>query len=350
MFGLFRYLLAVMVVVGHLVPTLVPNMGSYAVFAFYVLSGYLITLVLTDSYGFSLSGTYRFLLNRSLRIYPPYIVSVILALTVLLLYPELPSHFSLIIRMPESTIEWIKNIFIFGLEAGFKPDHMLIGVAWSLYVELIFYIAMALMLVRHKYITVIWFLLSIIVTSIMVIKGDHFYDRYYSILGGSLPFSTGAMIYLFRDKLKVNSKLILFLSIPFYLVNLVLTRYLDIKYMFTPGIYISFFLAAAILIGCMNLDKEHLPKWYKSTDKLLGDLSYPIYLIHWPVAILVSLIFFSGNLQRTSELLYYSVIPINLVALVIYYLIERKINNIRSNVKERAISSKEMPPLLCIEK
>jgi peptidoglycan/LPS O-acetylase OafA/YrhL len=45
-----------------------------AVFAFYTLSGYLMTRVLNERYGFTAAGTAAFALNRVLRLWPVYLV------------------------------------------------------------------------------------------------------------------------------------------------------------------------------------------------------------------------------------------------------------------------------------
>src|SRR5262245_27936262 len=69
--GAFRFLLAVMVVLGHLVHTpYYSHLGYYAVRAFFVLSGFVMTAALTEVYGFD--GK-RFSVNRFLRLAPPYL-------------------------------------------------------------------------------------------------------------------------------------------------------------------------------------------------------------------------------------------------------------------------------------
>jgi len=47
--------------------------GNIAVFALYTLSGYLITRVLNEQYGFSTRGTAAFLLKRVVRLWPAYL-------------------------------------------------------------------------------------------------------------------------------------------------------------------------------------------------------------------------------------------------------------------------------------
>ncbi len=74
MFGTYRTFLALMVVALHLGGL---SMGGYAVFGFYVLSGYLMTLIMQNNYGYSALGFYKYALNRFLRIYPIYWVSIV---------------------------------------------------------------------------------------------------------------------------------------------------------------------------------------------------------------------------------------------------------------------------------
>jgi len=60
MLGLLRTTLAIMVMSYHLFVGILP-LGTYAVFGFYVISGYLMTLVMHESYGYS--GGVRWLLQ-----------------------------------------------------------------------------------------------------------------------------------------------------------------------------------------------------------------------------------------------------------------------------------------------
>ena len=81
--GTFRLLLAVIVMLGHLsfypqpIPYFLP--GGIAVEAFYIVSGFLITLVLVEKYQDRLLLFYS---NRALRIYPIYWTCLLLYLLV----------------------------------------------------------------------------------------------------------------------------------------------------------------------------------------------------------------------------------------------------------------------------
>src|SRR5262245_24764193 len=87
MFGTYRFGLALMVATWHLWPKSGYWLGPYSVFCFYLLSGYLMTLVLAHTYGFSPRGVGRFLGNRVLRIYPPYWAALLFAS---ILYVSIP--------------------------------------------------------------------------------------------------------------------------------------------------------------------------------------------------------------------------------------------------------------------
>ena len=60
----------------------------YAVFGFYVLSGYLMTLSLNRVYGFSAGGVGRFFANRWLCIFVPYYAVLLMSFVFIALLPE----------------------------------------------------------------------------------------------------------------------------------------------------------------------------------------------------------------------------------------------------------------------
>jgi peptidoglycan/LPS O-acetylase OafA/YrhL len=80
MIEISRYVLAAMVAQTHLWPQGADWTGQISVFAFYTLSGYLMTRVLHERYGFSIRGTAAFALNRVLRLWPAYLAIMTLAL------------------------------------------------------------------------------------------------------------------------------------------------------------------------------------------------------------------------------------------------------------------------------
>ncbi|MBW2400492.1 MAG: acyltransferase [Deltaproteobacteria bacterium] len=194
MFGTFRYLLALLVVLIHVWPGFMLWTGVYAVFAFYALSGYLMALVLDRSYEPTRAGTLRYFANRGLRIYPPYFAALVLAAVIGLMDPVTARNIGQI-HPPENALEWLRNLFIFTLHLERAETNRLISLAWSVDIELWFYVAMGLGLGRGRYRIAIWFLLSLAYTVFMVAEGYPFPPRYSTIAAASLPYSLGALLY-----------------------------------------------------------------------------------------------------------------------------------------------------------
>lgn len=70
--GYFRFILAVVVCCNHL--SSIGGLGRYAVFSFYILSGFLMTTILNERYGLTPGGIAKYAMNRILRIYPTYLI------------------------------------------------------------------------------------------------------------------------------------------------------------------------------------------------------------------------------------------------------------------------------------
>jgi peptidoglycan/LPS O-acetylase OafA/YrhL len=90
--GFYRFVLAAAVIVEHLAEgtRYVSHTGMFAVFGFYVLSGYLITRVLNDVYDFAFVPFWS---NRFLRLYPPYFMLLGVGLVLVLGTKEAATFF-----------------------------------------------------------------------------------------------------------------------------------------------------------------------------------------------------------------------------------------------------------------
>lgn len=76
-FGAWRLLLASLVAASHLWEGMIHGYAAYAVWGFFVLSGFLMTFVLTNKYGFDATGIRTYAFNRFMRIFPLYWLAVI---------------------------------------------------------------------------------------------------------------------------------------------------------------------------------------------------------------------------------------------------------------------------------
>ncbi|MGX4514728.1 hypothetical protein ACWJV6_21025, partial [Clostridioides difficile] len=89
--------------------------AAYAVWGFFILSGYLMTHVLCFKYGHEEGGLRDYAFNRFLRIYPAYAVAVVAGAATLYILPRigvLPSALNPQFVRPHGALEWLSNAFL----------------------------------------------------------------------------------------------------------------------------------------------------------------------------------------------------------------------------------------------
>jgi peptidoglycan/LPS O-acetylase OafA/YrhL len=330
MFGVYRTLLALAVAAAHLGG--LTTGAHYAVFGFFILSGYLMTLILHQTYGYSGVGCGRYLLNRALRLYPPYWAAAALsALLVLWVGKRAATFYHGSMFLPEKWQGVVENA---ALLFRYVSEPRLVPPAWALTVELFYYLCLGLGLSRTKKLTVGWFAVSAIYTIVINILKVDFDVKYFLIPAASLPFSTGALIYHFRAEILARCPLFNDRRAPLVLFAvwiLDLTLALKKNAYFGWGFYASYAINAAIVISL--LDKRSLPAISKPLDTFLGDFSYPIYLVHYQSG----LILVAAGLRavkRGQGLFFLAALPL-LIALAwsVTRFVEWPMEGIRTRVK-----------------
>ena len=334
MFGTYRTLLAVMVIFLHLGG--LPVIGGYAVFGFYILSGYLMTLIMQKNYGYSRGGVGRYAVNRFLRIYPIYWMSCLVSL--LLIYwlgEEYVRGFHSSIFYPDDLASVLRNILLFFPSLD---EPRLTPPSWALTVEIFYYICIGLGLSKSRSITITWFLISIAYAVAVNVLGLGWNYKYFIIPAASLPFSTGALLFHYREELvSLVERRFASGHLPALLFALVLLNWAAGYYLGTLrgfSFYINYILCASVLITLLN--KRSLPMISRKVDKILGDFSYPVYLIHYQVGLLVMVLLhrFGYQIQHPRiELALVSLPFILLVAWLMTRYIELPIELLRSRVK-----------------
>jgi len=343
MLGSFRLILALFVVNSHLFSPWYP--GAYAVISFYIISGYLMTLIMNKRYGYFRNGVKLFLLNRFLRIYPPYYVAVLFSLLLISFIPrEFIDIFDTTLGFPDTVSSIIKNIVILGLEKN-EPI-LLVPIAWSIHVELFYYIMIALFLGRSKKVAHIWLGLSVAyLFTLLIIEKSSFYYRYATIPAASLPFCVGAYLFHYSDKIslllrKITWQLGIKLSIGLYCIPFLLPPLFrdDYKWLNTTAIpfYLNVFTTAILIWYLMNTPKDKFTV-FRKWDSWFGDLSYPVYLFHWHSGILVAYLFGFAK-SSTTLLVFGGGLTLFLAVLEVKFLsnsLENMRNKIKASVKEK---------------
>ena len=274
MFGTYRTLLALMVVALHLGDL---SMGGYAVFGFYVLSGYLMTLIMQNNYGYSALGFYKYALNRFLRIYPIYWISIVFSAVLIWYFGErVVRGYNPAIFLPTNISDLSRNVFLYlsPLEAP-----RLTPPAWALTVELFYYVVIGVGASRNKLLTLIWFAASVAYHIVTIILGLGWGERYYTISAASLPFSTGALIFHYRPQLSqfVNRlKGSLYNYLPYIFFASILGNWLigDLLGQTRGAFFYSNYILCSIMVVLLS-GRKTLPFISKRFDGWMGDLVIP---------------------------------------------------------------------------
>jgi peptidoglycan/LPS O-acetylase OafA/YrhL len=337
MFGTFRYLLASMVVLTHLWPAQTMWWGVYAVFCFYLVSGYLMTLVLASTYPYTEDGMARYAGNRVLRIYPPYIVVCGVALVLIHFLPEAALSANHKLVWPDSIGQWLSSFLIFG---QLNSAQALVPPAWSLNIELVYYILMALVLSRGRMIVTLWFLASCAYTVFLVVQAPaNFPPRYSEIAGASLPFAFGAMLYTYRAHLGWIRPWTAPLTALLFVGNVALAAWAPLGRPSLLHYYVSLLLGGTLLVALAQLRPADLPRWYTRLDRLGGNLSYPIFLCHFHVAVLVVWLGFDGVRPMNDFAMWaISFALTHPVAYGIYVVVDRNADRLRDRIRRRQSS------------
>lgn len=297
MFGIYRTYLALWVAAFHLLS--VPQIGMHAVFSFYTLSGFLMTLIMQDRYGYNRVGRLAFANNRFLRLYPSYWCAAGLSILLMLfLGEEYVRSYVDAVHWPRGLGEWVQNLtMIFASVEPSRIQPRLSPATWALTVEIFYYCLICLGISKRLSLVVLWWILSVGYHAAVHLFHLEF-SLYAPIPAASLPFSSGALLYFLihrhQDTLKrlcTPGRSLLLVGIsslyPFGVAALSLTKKVEPDVVW--GLYLAIFLAMPT-IACLYT--AGLPWVRMRWDKTAGEFSYPIYLLHWQCGALASWVLF----------------------------------------------------------
>ncbi|MFT2090403.1 acyltransferase family protein [Paraglaciecola sp. 2405UD69-4] len=348
MFGIYRFVLALNVMIFHILQ--VPTIGPLAVYSFFILSGFLMTIILHENYGYSINGFKAYVINRFLRLYPTYwFLLIIIVLIIYLVGVDFASESHSKMQLPTNLSEWLANIGMMFIQ--FNPveySPRLSPPTWALTIELFFYILIGLGVSKNKGMTWFWFIASALYVLTNNIFSGKLGTGYGNILDASLPFSIGALLFFYHQTLFSLAYKIPHgrnLAILVFILNVLLA---PITKAFVPELYqshgwkievvstwLNLPLSALMTILLFNIRSQN--KTLKLIDIRLGDYSYPLYIFHTGAACLASWLYFKIGLVSGPE----HTLPVFLVALAITLgvsqlsenMVNNKINKLRKRIK-----------------
>ena len=286
--GYFRFILALAVCANHL--WVIGGVGRYAVFSFYILSGYLMTTIITERYGTSLAGIKKYAINRLLRIYPLYLIAFLFSLLALtMLGTNGVRHIDSNLSIPSGFASWFMNTTLLGLDFSIKERTIPPG--WTLFVELFFYVFIPIAVRFGKKFISAWLAVSIAYHILMIIFADKpmldWDARYGTVMAGSLGFSVGCF-FRYNALAWVKSKTVFSLAMLTLIAGYTIT---SLWFLSGPSVaqlniisvlffYTNMISSVIVIANIFNVKQGVL-------GKTLGDFSYPFYLFHLPVGFIL---------------------------------------------------------------
>jgi peptidoglycan/LPS O-acetylase OafA/YrhL len=319
--------------------------ADFAVNSFFVMSGFYISLGLNERYKIPANNV-EFYIGRVLRLWPIYLFSIAI------LFPTgiLTQIAHRILELPTAmmVLAFFSNIFIFGSdlllhmsavdgsirfsEFGVDPNHNGANVivnlpVWTLSMEVLFYTC-APFIVRNFKRSIIFFCIGA-----FYLFGIRYFanllpplrtDLYYP--GPAFFFGLGTLGYWIHRKfpLTIKKNVIAYLI----LFGMVLLGSGNLLYA------TAFFSISVLARPVFDRTKRN------KVDQWFGDLSYPLYILHIPITILVRS---QGYFEVSTTSYFLSII---FGTLVVVYLVERPINNYRSRLRKRKLQKSRTPPLI----
>ncbi len=313
--GLLRVLLALAVIIAHSNPILSFKLigGEIAVQTFFIISGFYMSLILDEKY--VAEGSYvLFLSNRLLRLYPMYwvvLLSTIFISTVTgLIFGDWLCLSAYIQWFGEMSWKALllqigTNLFLFGQDfvmfLGMDPSNgeifftsnfrntnpqfwhfLLVPQAWSLAVELLFYIIAPVVVRRSTLFIVLSLVVSLLLRGYLYfylsLNYDPWISRFFPIqlalfLAGVLSYRIYKIINSFTDWQPKAIVASIFVLVTFF-------------YDFIPGYSYKMWLYYSL--ACLSLPFIFSLTRNSKLDRRLGELSYPMYIIHYLVIALIS--------------------------------------------------------------
>ena len=295
--------------------------GFLGVDIFFVISGFLITSIIVKSLRENDFSFGDFYFRRARRILPAAFVTI-LGTSILSIFSSSSTEIPSLINQIYGSLTYTINFFLwtqvdyFDVAASSKPLlHM-----WSLAVEEQFYIFLPIILffTPRKFTIGILLALSLLsfLLCLFLLQKDPA-SAFYLLPARAWELGIGGILALLVLQ-SVNMKN--FLRLFYYpsLTMIVVIPFLPFSYTH-PGLVAALLcLCVAVFIGA---ERESIKfRFIENIFSKFGDISYSLYLVHWPVMVF----FYSGFFGDPPKFLALITIPISLIlALAMYHFVEQ---------------------------
>lgn len=322
-----RAIAVLAVLIFHINKEWLPG-GFIGVDIFFVISGYLITSIILEQKEVNRFSFINFYISRIRRIVPAYYV-LIFVIMLAVAFQYIPTDINIISPSFKNAILFNGNNYFKRLDTYFgasASENPLLH-TWTLAVEMQFYLFLPVIIYFlpqkwAKY-TVLAIVFALIAYSQYEINTGYKEIIYFSLLARTPEFFLGALIPLF--KVKSSEKNIL--AITGFLLILIALIYINENSPF-PGLLALLPCTGAVLMIVSGNSLVNQKFLSSKPFVFMGEISYSVYLWHWPVLALIR--YETQNYQLTWPLLVGAILVISGLSLFSYYFIEtplRKISN-----------------------
>jgi len=309
MFGTFRLFLAFAVLLSHQAAVL--HAGSYAVAGFFILSGYLMTLVINKKYQGRLKD---FAITRVFRVYPVYlVVTVGTAIAWIAGAPFAAQYGVLLPYTWQGVTQHLAMIDTYELSSLNPP-------VWALTVEVIWWAVMGLGISASKERSLAWLSASLVYA--FSVSHLPLLQRYYGVMDASLPFAMGAMLFWHFDRIAPVARKTWAIALALVVGNW--WWHFVWGGLESIGWWLNMLLMCWLIAGLATFKPARL-------DSAIGVLSYPIYVVHVPVAAIVGGVL---GLEYGWPLFFAALPPTLAASWLLWRFVDLPINRFRKSLKE----------------
>jgi peptidoglycan/LPS O-acetylase OafA/YrhL len=335
--GTLRLYLALSVVVFHLSgPRLPFVVGPFAVIIFYMISGFYMAMVIQEKYAKRSTFVRDFYLTRLLRLWPTYAAVLLFTMA----FDYVAGREDAFIRPPEAgdmarIAIILSNLTTIGFDIyeparTFGPlwDWRAVPIAWSLTIEAQFYLAAPFLLAR-SFRLLIAVAVALVLVRLALLGWNAIPWRYFFAPSVWCFFLIGAASYRLMgiaSRTPPKSAWAIVGAAPAIGYVSGLTGSVEID---TPGLWLAY-LACAACLPFLHARMGRC-KW----DRRIGELSYPLYLVHLLVGTATPFVLHAfGIIPGNMPVSLIAIMSSLCLAVLLRVAIEIPVDHLRSRIAE----------------
>uniref|UniRef100_F1L6X1 O-acetyltransferase oatA n=1 Tax=Ascaris suum TaxID=6253 RepID=F1L6X1_ASCSU len=300
------------VLLFHLFPS-VFRKGFLGVDIFLVISGYLITMILSRNTPISLADTGTFFSKRIRRIFPAYYLMIFAVLVVGRIY--LISYDQHLLAVDSGwSLAFLSNVHKYLQQKDYfaeAANYDFLLHAWSLAVEIQFYcVAPLFALIAHR-LRLGKMLVATVAIGSFVVHVESTSELHFSSLPSRLwQFLAGSFAFEFHHRVNVLP------AMACKMVAVIATFLLSPVILFIPNIEflcrLTVTAAATLIIARISPSVNDF--FISRTLLFIGDISYSLYLAHWPIIV------FFRYMYHADQLLFKDCLVVAQLSVLLAYL------------------------------